>query len=175
MEPKSITGKSERTRIKAGRRFLEDSLTTFSVKNTRFGPWTHTHNTQTQQSTKRLNMAGHPVWTKKSPCVRVWTDEVSKKRRNDTCFHLACHTPKTVLVHLMIRQRAGVCPSFQHKKTKKKKEWGCRFGNKQEKVQVAAGRVGVFLFVNHKLGHTAVPARLQTTAKSLNGHPVIQD
>ena len=118
----------ERTRVKAGRRFLEDSLTTFSVKNTRFGPWTHTHNTQTQQSTKRLNMAGHPVWTKTiTMCAHVWTDDVSKKRRNDTCFHLACHTPKTVLVHLMIRQRAGVCPSFQHKKTKKKKkkEWGC--------------------------------------------------
>ena len=52
------------------------------------------------------------------------------------------------------------------------------FGNKQEKVQVAAGRVGVFLFVKKSTtnqGTLPYPRGSKTTAKSLNGEPITQD
>ena len=136
--------------------------------------------TQTQHTNTAVDKETENGWAsgmdqKITMCARVGGRGV-QKRRNDTCLHLACHTPKTVVVHLMIQ---GYAHPFNTKRRRRRRRSGDVatgwFGNKQEKVQVAAGRVGVFLFVNHKLGHTAVPARLQTTAKSLNGHPVIQD
>ena len=133
MEPKSITGKSERTRINAGRRFLEDSLPPF-LSRTCGLDLGHTHNTQTQQSTKRLKMAGHPVWTKNHhvcACGRTRCPKETERHLNP----LGLPHPQDRRCALDDPQLAGVCPSFQHKKKKKKKkEWGCS-GSETSKIE----------------------------------------